>query len=129
MSASQNNLSLVLNQQDSAGTNLLNRLMGPVAYAGIVGVYSVGVLTGITLVALTLPTANVLQFVFKNTHATAGVIINATIQSGSTQLVTKVQPGGVFVNWCASTSGTAGYTAISLTSDTIGATYEMFLGG
>jgi hypothetical protein len=129
VSASQNNLSLVINQQDSTGVNILNRSIGAISYAGLAGQFVDGILTGTGLVAQTLPTANILQFYFKNTHATAVITITATPQGGSSAVVVKVQPGAVFVNWCASTSGTAGYTAISLTSDTANATYEMYLGG
>lgn len=129
MSASQNNLSLLLNQQDSDGVNILNRTVGAVSYDGIVGEFHNGLLTGTGQVTLDLPTANVLQFYFRNTHATAVITVVATVQGGSTQTVTKVQPGGLLVNWCESTSATAGFTEIKVTSSVANATFEMFLGG
>lgn len=130
MSVSQNNMSLVLNQQDSNGVNVVNRSIGAVSYNGVAGEFDQRTLPADTSIhALDLPCTNVLQFYFKNTHATAVITITATVQGGASQVVAKVQPGGVFVNWCASTSATAGYTAISLTSDTASATVEMFLGG
>ena len=129
MSASQNNLTLLVNQQDANGVNIVNRSIGAVAYAGIVGEFHDGILTDTSSHDLDLPTTNVLQFYFKNTHATAVITLTGTIQGGASQSVTKIQPGGVFVNWCASTSATAGFTALSIQSDTANATYEMFLGG
>jgi len=33
MSASQNNLSLTVNQQDANGVNIVNRLLGAIGYA------------------------------------------------------------------------------------------------
>jgi hypothetical protein len=129
MSASENNLTLVVNQQDSNGVNIVNRTIGAISYAGIVGEFHDGLLTGTGSVTLDLPTANVLQFFFHNTHATAVITLTGTVQGGSSQTIAKIQPGGCFANWCQSTSATAGYTALSVQSDTAGATFEMFLGG
>jgi len=129
MSASQNNLTLLVNQQDANGVNIVNRSIGAVAYAGIVGEFHDGILTDTSSHDLDLPTTNVLQFYFKNTHATAVITLTGTIQGGASQSIAKIQPGGVFVNWCASTSATAGFTALSVQSDTANATFEMFLGG
>jgi hypothetical protein len=129
MSASQNNLSLVVNQQDLNGVSIVNRIIGAITYDGVAGEFHNGILTTTSLTALDLPTANVLQFYFKNTHASAVITITATVQGGASQVVTKVQPGSVFANWSAATSATAGYTAISLTSSVANATFEMFLGG
>lgn len=130
MSLSQNNVSLIINQQDANGVNLVNRLVGAISYDGVAGELDVRTLAADTNIhALDLPATNVLQFYFKNTHATAVILLTCTIQGGAAQSTTKVQPGGVFVNWCASTSATAGYTAISYTSTVASATCEMFLGG
>lgn len=127
--ASQNNISLVIVQQDINSTNILNRLIGAIAYAGIVGVFTDGLLPDTSGHSQTLPTTNLLQFYFKNTHATATITITATPQGGSSAVVTKVSPGSIFVNWSSVTSATAGYTAVTLTSDTANATFEMFMGG
>lgn len=130
MSLSQNNLSLIVNQQDSNGVNLVNRLVGAISYDGTAGELEVKTLAADTNIhALDLPTTNVKQFYFKNTHATAVILLTVTVQGGSAQSAAKVQPGGVFVYWSPVTSATAGYTAISYTSDTASATCEMFLGG
>jgi hypothetical protein len=130
MSASQNNLSLVINRQDANGVNVENRPIGAIAYAGVAGEYDIR--TGAADTAnhpFDLPCANVLQFFFKNTHATAVIELIGTVQGGASQTLAKVQPGGVFCNWCASTSATAGYTALSYTSSVASPTFEVFLGG
>jgi hypothetical protein len=129
MSASQNNLSLILNQQDAKGVNILNRLIGAITFAGVAGEFHNGILTGVGSVTLDLPTAIILQLYFKNTHATAVITLTGTIQGGASQAIAKIQPGSVIVNWCAQTGSLAGYTALSVQSDTAGATFEMFLGG
>ncbi len=129
MSASQNNVSLVLNQQDVNGTNILNRLIGAISYAGIVGMFSDGLLTVTTAVVQTLPTATVLNYLLHNTHATATITITATPQGGSSAVVAVVPQGGVFLNWCPVTNTSAGYTAISLTASVANATFEQFIGG
>lgn len=130
MAASQNNLSLVLNQQDSNGVNILNRLIGAVSYDGTAGEFDTRTLAADTSNhSLDLPIAIVKQFYFKNTHATAVITLIGTVQGGSSQTLAKVQPGGVFIYWTPVTSATAGYTALSYTSDTASATAEMFLGG
>ena len=129
MSASQNNLTLLVNQQDANGTNIVNRSIGAIAYASVAGEFHDGILTDTNSKTLDLPTANILQFYFKNTHATAIITLTGTIQGGASQSIAKIQPGGVFANWCASTSSTAGFTALSIQSDTANATFETFLGG
>ena len=68
MSASQNNLTLTLNQQDSGGVNILNRTIGAIGYAGLVGQFTDGLLSGTGATTFTLPTTNVLQFLFLNTE-------------------------------------------------------------
>jgi len=129
MSASQNNLTVLVNQQDVDGVNIVNRTIGAIEYAGLAGEFHKGILTDTSLHALDLPTANILQFYFKNTHATAVITITGTVQGGASQTITKVQPGAVFANWCASTSATAGFTALNVQSSIADATFEMFLGG
>lgn len=129
MSASENNLTLVVNQQDANGVNIVNRTIGSISYAGVAGEFHDGVLTDANLHTLDLPTANVLQFFFHNTHATSVITLTGTVQGGASQLLKKVQPGGIFCAWDESTSATAGYTELKVQSDTAGATFEMFLGG
>lgn len=129
MSASQNNLSLVLNQQDINGTNILNRLIGAISYAGLVGVFIDGLLPDTSSHSQTLPTTNALQYLFHNTHATAKITVTATPQGGASAILAVIPPGGLLVCWNPVTSASAGYTAISLQSDTANATFEQFIGG
>lgn len=129
MSASQNNLGIVLNQQDSSGINIINRSLS-FSYDGVCGEFDKRTLAADTSShAFDLPTTIVLHFFFKNTHATAVVTLTGTVQGGSSQVLKKVQPGGTFMVWDVSTSATAGYTALSYQSDTASATAEMFIGG
>ena len=130
MAVSTNNISLVLNQQDINGVNVLNRLVGAITYAGVAGEFDVRTGAADTSShAFDLPATNVLQFYFKNTHATAVVTLTGTIQGGSSQSLAKVQPGSIFVNWSAATSATAGFTALSYQSSVASATFEIFMGG
>ena len=130
MSASNNNLSLYVNQQDSSGVNIINRSVGAIAFAGVAGEFDKRTLAADTSIhALDLPAAVVLNFYFKNTHATANILLTMTVQGGSALVAARVPPGGVFVYWAPVTGGTVGYTAISYTSDVASATAEMFLGG
>lgn len=126
MSASQNNLSLILNQQDSSGVNILNRLFGAIAYAGVAGQFTDGLLVGTGATAFTVPTANVLQLFFLNTHATANITLNTTGATGTALI--KVPPGGLVVVWNP-TGASGAITAITGTPDVANATFQMFLGG
>jgi hypothetical protein len=130
MSVSTNSVTLTIHQEDANGATIHNRLVGPVQYAGVAGELDVRTLAADTSNhVFDLPSTNVLQFYFKNTHATAVITLIGTVQGGASQTLAKVQPGGVFVYWAASISATAGYTALSYTSDTASATAETFLGG
>lgn len=126
MSASQNNLSLILNQQDSSGVNILNRLFGAIAYAGVAGQFTDGILTTTGATAFTVPTANILQFFFQNTHATANITLNTTGATGTG--LHKIPPGGVYVVW-NSTGSSGAITSLTGTADVANATFQMFLGG
>lgn len=130
MAASTNNMSLLLNQQDSSGVNIINRSIGAISFGGVAGEFDKRTLAADTSIhALDLPVAIVLQFYFKNTHATANILLTATVQGGSSLVCARLPPGGVFVYWAPATGSNVGYTAISYTSDTASATAEMFLGG
>ena len=126
MSASQNNLTLTLNQQDSGGVNILNRTIGAIGYAGIAGQYTDGLLTGTGATTFTLPVANVLQFLFLNTSTAANITLNTTGATGTALI--KVPPGGLVVVW-NSTGASGAITAITGTGDVASGTYSMFLGG
>lgn len=126
MSASQNNIALVVNQQDSDGVNILKRLV-EVAYAGVAGQFTDGILTTTGATAFTVPTASVMQFMFHNTHASANITLNITGATG-TPLI-KVPAGGVVAIWAATTGPSGSITALTGTADVANATFEMFLGG
>jgi hypothetical protein len=130
MSASQNNLSLIVNQQDSSGVNILNRLIGVIAFAGVAGEYINGILTTTGATVITLPTANVLQFAFHNTHATANITVNWTPTSATGSVIAaKVGPGGVLAMWMPTANSSGAITAVTGTADVANATYEVYMGG
>lgn len=129
MAASTNSVSLTINEQDASGVNVILRQVGAVSYAGSVGQNWIGTLTSTGATSLTLPITNVLQWYFKNTHATALITLTATKQGGTGAIVAVKGPGGIFLNWDVVSGAVEGYTAISLTSDTVGATFETYIGG
>ena len=130
MSASQNNLSLVVNQQDSAGVNILNRTMGAFAYSGVVGQFIDGLLTTTGSTSITLPKTTILQVMVRNTHATANITVNWTPESATGSIIAgKVGPSGVLGFWQTSTGQSGAITALALTADTANTTYELYLGG
>lgn len=126
MAASQNNLSLIINQQDTNGVNILNRLVGAIGYPGIAGQFTDGILSGTGATTFTVPTANVLQFFFYNTHATANIVLNTTGATGTALI--KVPPGGIVAVWNP-TGASGAMTAFTGTADVANATFQMFLGG
>ncbi len=131
MSLVQNNVSLLVNQQDgTSGVNIVNRPSGSISYNGVGGEFDKRTLAADTSIhSFDLPATIVLQFYFKNTHATANILLTGTIQGGATQSMARVGPGGIFCYWATATSATVGFTALSYTSDTASATAEVFLGG
>jgi len=129
VSNSQNNLTLSLVQQDVSAVSVLNRTIGPIQYAGLVGQHIEGLVVGAAPVAVTLPTTNVLQVVVKNTHATLKLTVTWTPQGGASAIVAVLEPGGIVVLWNPATSATAGITALTLTGSGAGVTVELFLGG
>ena len=126
---SQNNLTLNINRQDANGVNIENRTIGAVAYAGLAGEFDVRTAPDTSQHTLDLPTTIVLQFYFKNTSPAANFTIVGTPQGGSGVTLAVLPAGGVFVYWAPATSASAGFTSLKYTSDTAGATLEMFLGG
>lgn len=131
--ASQNNLSLVLNQQDSNGVSILNRQIGVVSYSGAEGQMNVATLTttGATAINFPLGLTNALQLYFKNTSATGNITINLTpLSATGSVIVAKLTPGAVSVPLWASVSGSSGgYSAATGTADASGCTLEYFIGG
>jgi hypothetical protein len=99
MSASNNNLSLVVNQQDSSGVNIINRSVGAIAFAGVAGEFEKRTLAADTSIhTFDIPVAIVLNIYFKNTHATALILLTGTVQGGSTQTIARLPPGAVFLS-------------------------------
>lgn len=130
MAASTNNLSLLLNQQDSSSVNIINRSIGAVSYGGSAGEFEKRTLAADTSIhTLDQPTAVVLQFYFKNTDAAALILLTGTVQGGSTQTLARLPPGAVFVYWAPVTGATSGYTELRYTSSVASATCEYFMGG
>ena len=131
MSLVQNNASVLVNQQDgSTSVNLVNRSSGQVSYNGVAGEFDKRTLAADTSIhTLDLPCSIVLQFYFKNTHATANILLTGTVQGGATQTLARLPPGGIFLYWAPSTAATVGFTELRYTSDVASATAEMFLGG
>lgn len=131
MATSTNALTLLLNQQDANGVSILNRTIGAISYAGGLGQFLVGDLEDTSAHSQAFPStiATINQFYFKNTHATAVITVTWTHTTGASAVVQAVAPGGVIAFWNPVVTSPAGITALSLTSDTANATFEMFLGG
>lgn len=127
MSASVNNLTLLINRQDSSGVNVENRSVGAISYSGSAGEFDVRAAPDTSQHTLDLPATTVYQVYIKNTHATATLTVVGTVTSGSSQTICKLPPGAVFVYWTATAAN--GFTDLKYTSDTTGGTFEMFLGG
>ena len=129
MASSVNNLTLLINRQDSSGVNVENRSIGAITFSGVAGEFDVRQAPAASIQTLDLPTPIVLQFYFKNTHATANVTLTMTPQGGAAVVTAVLPPGAAYLYWAPVTSATAGYTTIKYTSDVSGSTFEMFLGG
>lgn len=127
MASSTNNLTAVIIRQDSSGVNIENRSIGQISFAGSAGEFDIRQAPDTSQHSLDLPTTQVNQFYFKNTHASALITLAGTVNGGASQTLAILEPGGVFMVWQAITG--KGYTALAYTSDTSGATFEMFLGG
>ncbi len=126
-----NRLSLIVNQEDANGVNVINRTIGAIEYTGLVGQQTSGVLptTGATTQNFPAGVTTVLQYYFKNTHATAFITVTWTHTTGASVVVQAVPPGGVVAFWNTLATSPAGITALSLQSDTANATFEQFIGG
>jgi hypothetical protein len=131
--ASQNNLSLVLQQQDVNGVNILNRQIGVVGYSGAVGQFSDAILTGTGATNIPFPIGltNALQFYVKNTSATGNITINATpLSATGSVIVAKLAPGALSIPlWSPLSGASGGYSAITGTADLPNCTLEFFIGG
>lgn len=130
MSESVNSLSLLLNQQDSSGVNILNRSIGAISYSGSVGEFFKGTLADTSEHQQTFPQGltTALQVYVKNTHATAKITVAWTPTGGAKSTIVVLGPGAGIALWEA-TATSVGVTTLYLTSDTAAATFEAFIGG
>lgn len=131
--ASQNNLSLVVQQQDINGVNILNRQIGVIGYSGAVGQFTDGILltTGATAIAFPIGLTNALQVYFKNTSATGNITLNGTpLSATGSVILAKLGPGAASIPlWSPISGASGGYSAITGTADLTNCTFECFLGG
>lgn len=131
--ASQNLLSLTLQQMDINNVNILQpRAVGPVTYTGFAGQFQEAILTGTGATVLPFPVGltNALQVYIKNTTATGNVTINLTpLAATGSVIVAKLLPGAVFAYWAPSSGSSGGYSAATGTADTPNCTLEYFIGG
>lgn len=131
--ASQNNLSIVVQQQDINGVNIINRQIGAIGYSGAVGQFTDGVLltTGATAISFPVGLTNALQVYFKNTSSTGNITLNGTpLSATGSVILAKLTPGSVTVPiWAASSGSSGGYSALTGTADLTNCTFEMFIGG
>lgn len=131
--ASQNNLTLTLQQQDANGVNVINRTVGAISFSGAEGQTSIATLTTTGATALPFPVGltNAYQIYIKNTSATGNVTINVTPTAATgSVIVAKLTPGSVCVPiWAASSGSSGAVTAVTGTADTTNCTLEYFIGG
>lgn len=127
MAFSTNNMTLLLNQQDSNLTNILNRTIGAISFGATVGIFGEYSFPNTSSFTRTLPTTTVLNMYFKNLDATAVVTVTWTPSGGSSNVVKAVGPGAILVFWETATGN--GITALSYQSTVSGSKFEEFLGG
>lgn len=127
MAASTHNLTLLVNRQDSNNTNVENRTVGAISYAGVAGEFDIRSAPDTSQHTLDLPTTTVLQVYIRNTHTSGKLTIAGTVTGGASQTICKLGPGDVFCVWGATNA--FGFTDLKYTADTTGTTFEMFLGG
>lgn len=129
MSASQNNMSFIVNQQDANGVNIINRTFtGP--YAGLAGQFIDGLLTTTGATAISLPTANALQMFIQNNGSTGFITVSWTPLAATGSVIAgKIGPSG-FLGFSLCSSGSSqGISALSLTADTLNTPFSCFIGG
>lgn len=126
VTASTNKITLSLQQLDSSNVPVVNRVIGPISYAGTVGGLTVKTLAS-GANTISLPATAVYQIYVKNLDTAGTVTIIATPQGGASATLAVLGPGAVFALWEATSAATYGYTAITLTAST-GLSVEFFLG-
>lgn len=128
--ASQNSVTVVVNQQDASGINILNRVIGAISQSGVAGQFTDGILTTTGATSITVPTTNIYTVVLQNTASTGNITVSWTPLAATGSVIAgKIQPGGALVLANPVSGASGAITALSLTSDLVNVTYQLFLGG
>jgi hypothetical protein len=123
-------LSFTLQQLDDNGQVLARRVHSVAEEDPTAGEFRAGILVDTNQATISLPTTQVRQLIFFNTHATAKITVVFTPYGGAEATINKVGPGGALAVFDATAAGTGiGISSLKLTSDTVNGTYECFLGG
>lgn len=126
----KNSLTTTIQQLDANGFVLSRRVTTSIDTAPIVGDFrGLGLLPTTGATTINLPTAQVRQILLTNTHASAKITVTWTPTTGASVVAGIIGPGDTIGLWNQATGATYGISALSLTSDTTNATYELFLGG
>lgn len=131
MALSQNNVSLVLNQQDVNGVNVLNRVFSVPGYiSGTAGQFTDGILPTTGSTSITLPTTNVLSLFVLNAGSTGDITVAWTPASATGSVIAgKLNPGGALMLWNSISGASGSISALSLTADLVNQPYQLFIGG
>lgn len=131
--ASTNSLSIVLQEVDANGVNVLNRQIGPVTYTGFAGQMNTALLTGTGATTINFPPGltNALQVYVKNTSVTGNVTISMTpLSATGVVIIAKLAPGAVSIPlWSPLSGSSGGYSNMTATADTTNCTIEYYIGG
>lgn len=128
--ATTNNITWTLQQLDSAAKTLASRTVTLTDAAATVGDFrGVGTLVVTSQVTIGLPIAQVRQLELRNTHTTAKITVVWTPTTGAEATVIILGPGDGISFWHTAAGTTLGVSSLKLTSDTVNATYELFMGG
>lgn len=128
--ATTNNITWTLQQLDNAAKTLASRTVTLSDAAATVGDFrGVGTLIDTAQATIGLPILQVRQLELRNTHSTALITVVWTPNGGASATILILGPGDGICFWHTAAGATLGVSALKLTSNTAGATYEMFLGG
>jgi len=125
----QNILTTSLQQLDSVGQTMSRRVSTFTDTTPVAGDFRSAVLIDTSELTVTLPTAQVRQCFFRNTHASAKITTKWTPNGGVSATILIVGPGDGVMFWHQAAGSTYGFSQLKITSDTANATYELFLGG
>lgn len=123
-------LNFTLQQLDDNGQVLARRSYVVAEEDPTAGEFVQGYAVDTNQATVSLPYTQIRQLVFFNTHATAKFTVVFTPYGGAEATINKVGPGGAVVLFDATAAATGiGISSLKLTSDTVGGTYEAFIGG